>query len=215
MEKKTVRTGIVGAGFAATFHFECLKKVHGTDIEVEGVFATDAEQAKAYAKKRGIRACESLEELIDKATGMRMRVEYEEAEAALREAVERDKHNVEARNELGALLTEMGRQQEAVEILKDARALAPGDEDVLYNMAAAYYRLGKYDESAAALETLAGMSPRSESVLWSLAQAYYKGGHSGKACDAWKRIVALNVPGSSFRDRARRALASVEAPAAR
>jgi predicted dehydrogenase len=66
MEKKTVRTGIVGAGFAATFHFECLKKVHGTNVEVEGVFATHTDQAEEYAKKRGIRTFESLEELIDK-----------------------------------------------------------------------------------------------------------------------------------------------------
>jgi len=66
MEKKTIHTGIIGAGFAATFHFECLKKVHGTNIEVEGVYAIDAEQASSYAKKRGIRAYKSLEELLDK-----------------------------------------------------------------------------------------------------------------------------------------------------
>ncbi|MHC4144171.1 MAG: Gfo/Idh/MocA family protein [Planctomycetota bacterium] len=66
MKKKTIRTGIVGAGFAATFHFECLKKVHGTDVEVAGIFATDTEQAEAYAKKRGISTCGSLEELLDK-----------------------------------------------------------------------------------------------------------------------------------------------------
>ncbi len=66
MEKKTVRTGIIGAGFAATFHFECLKRVYGTNVEVEGVFATDTEQAASYAKQRGIRAFESLQELLDK-----------------------------------------------------------------------------------------------------------------------------------------------------
>jgi len=65
MEKKTVRTGIVGAGFAATFHFESLKKVHGTDVQVVGVFAIDTEQAASYAEQRGIRAFDSLEELID------------------------------------------------------------------------------------------------------------------------------------------------------
>ena len=65
MDKKTVRTGIIGAGFAATFHFECLKKVHGTNVEIEGVFAADTEQAKSYASKRGIRAYSSLEEVID------------------------------------------------------------------------------------------------------------------------------------------------------
>ncbi len=67
MKKKTVRAGIVGAGFAATFHFECLKKVHSTNVEIAGVFATDAEQAAIFAKERGIRAYDSLEELIDKA----------------------------------------------------------------------------------------------------------------------------------------------------
>jgi len=66
MEKKTIRTGIIGAGFAATFHFECLKKVHGTNVEVEGVYAIDTDQASSYAKKRGIRAYKSLEELLDK-----------------------------------------------------------------------------------------------------------------------------------------------------
>jgi len=66
MNKKTVRTGIVGAGFAATFHFESLKKVHSTNVDVEGVFATDTDQAARYAKERGIKAYDSLDALIDK-----------------------------------------------------------------------------------------------------------------------------------------------------
>ncbi len=138
---------------------------------------TNVADAKPTPPPTGVSEAE-IEDLIDRATSWRMRGDYEEAEAALRDAVERDRHNVKARNELGALLTEMGRQQEAVEILKDARALAPSNEDVLYNLAAAYYLLGRYDDSAASLETLAGMSPRSESVLWSLAKAYYKGGRT-------------------------------------
>ena len=66
MKKKTIRTGIVGAGFAATFHFESIKKVHSTDVEVEGIFAIDFEQADSYAKKRGIKRYDNLEKLIDK-----------------------------------------------------------------------------------------------------------------------------------------------------
>ncbi|MHC4585246.1 MAG: Gfo/Idh/MocA family protein [Planctomycetota bacterium] len=66
MKKKTIHTGIIGAGFAATFHFECLKKVHDTNVEVEGVFSTDTEQAKSYAEKRDITAYDSMEKLIDK-----------------------------------------------------------------------------------------------------------------------------------------------------
>ncbi len=66
MKKKTIRTGIVGAGFAARFHFESLHKVHDTNIEIEGVFAIDAVQAASYAKERGIKTYDTLESLIDK-----------------------------------------------------------------------------------------------------------------------------------------------------
>lgn len=65
-KKKTIRTGIIGAGFAATFHFDCIMKVHGADVEIEGVFAIDTKQAQTYAKERGIRCYKSLEELLDK-----------------------------------------------------------------------------------------------------------------------------------------------------
>ena len=51
MDKKTVRTGIVGSGFAAKFHFECIRRVHSTNAEIAGIFDTNAEQGSAYAKK--------------------------------------------------------------------------------------------------------------------------------------------------------------------
>jgi len=65
MAKKTIRTGIIGAGFAARFHFECIRRVASTTVEVEGVYAIDTDQAKSYAKERGIRCYDSLEKLID------------------------------------------------------------------------------------------------------------------------------------------------------
>jgi len=65
MGKATVRAGIVGAGFSATFHYEAIQKVHGTHVEVKGVYALDTAQAAAFAAQRGIRAYDSLESLID------------------------------------------------------------------------------------------------------------------------------------------------------
>ncbi len=65
MNKKTIRTGIVGAGFSATFHYEAIKKVYSTNAEVVGVYALDAEQAAAFAAQRGIRAFPSLSALLD------------------------------------------------------------------------------------------------------------------------------------------------------
>jgi predicted dehydrogenase len=65
MNKKTIRTGIVGSGFSATFHFEALMKVHGTNVEVVGVYSKDQEGGAGYARHRGIRAFASLEALLD------------------------------------------------------------------------------------------------------------------------------------------------------
>jgi predicted dehydrogenase len=55
----------VGAGFAATFHYEAIRKVYSTNVEVKGVYALDTAQARAYAEKRGIQAYDSLDALLD------------------------------------------------------------------------------------------------------------------------------------------------------
>ena len=63
MNKKTVRAGIVGAGFSASFHFEAIEKVHGVNVEIKGVYALEG--AQAYAEKHEIAAYDSLERLLD------------------------------------------------------------------------------------------------------------------------------------------------------
>ena len=62
--KKTVRTGIVGSGFAARFHYEALSKIYGADVDVIGVCSIDDSTAVDYAKQRGIRRFDRLEDLI-------------------------------------------------------------------------------------------------------------------------------------------------------
>ena len=63
MNKKIVRAGIVGAGFSASFHFEAIQKIHGTHVEIQGVYALDG--AEAYAQKRDLAVYDSLERLLD------------------------------------------------------------------------------------------------------------------------------------------------------
>jgi predicted dehydrogenase len=62
--KKTVRAGLVGAGFSASFHYEAIHKVHGANVEVQGVFALD--RMEEFAKARGIPVMPTLEALIDR-----------------------------------------------------------------------------------------------------------------------------------------------------
>lgn len=65
MDKKTIRTGIVGAGFSANFHYEAVSRVYGVNAQVQGVYALDRPQAEAYAAERGITCYDSLTALID------------------------------------------------------------------------------------------------------------------------------------------------------
>jgi predicted dehydrogenase len=66
MQKKKVKTGIVGSGFSASFHYEALHKVYGTEIEMTGVYSMTQAKRKAFARKRGIQAFESLEQILDR-----------------------------------------------------------------------------------------------------------------------------------------------------
>jgi predicted dehydrogenase len=63
--KQSVKSGIIGAGFAGGFHFEAIQRVHGADVTVLGVYDVDEERAQAYAQERGIKAYSDLDALID------------------------------------------------------------------------------------------------------------------------------------------------------
>jgi predicted dehydrogenase len=65
MKKKTIRAGIIGSGFAASFHFEALKKVYGVDIEISGVYSLTKEKREPFARERGIQAFDQLDQLLD------------------------------------------------------------------------------------------------------------------------------------------------------
>jgi predicted dehydrogenase len=58
-----VRVGIVGARFAARFHWDGLRRVYGVPHEVVGVTSKTAEARDVFAREKGIRAFESFAEL--------------------------------------------------------------------------------------------------------------------------------------------------------
>jgi len=91
MQKKTVRAGLVGAGFSASFHFEALKKVYGTNVDVKGVYALDRAQAAEFAKVREIRNYDSLDALLDEVDVAHACVLVAAHEEVAVAALERDK----------------------------------------------------------------------------------------------------------------------------
>ena len=59
-----LKIGIVGTGFAARFHLEAWRRVHGVKVIIAGATARSADRRKAFAEAHGIRAFDSYEELL-------------------------------------------------------------------------------------------------------------------------------------------------------
>lgn len=67
MEKKTLKAGFIGSGFAARFHYAALQHVFSTKVEVAGVFSVARQEAEEFAAQRGLKVYDSMEELIEDA----------------------------------------------------------------------------------------------------------------------------------------------------
>jgi predicted dehydrogenase len=64
MEKKVIRAGIIGSGFAAKFHLDALQRVFSTKVEIAGVYSKSPEELKELCETRGLQMFDSMEELI-------------------------------------------------------------------------------------------------------------------------------------------------------
>jgi predicted dehydrogenase len=62
---EAIKIGLVGARFAARFHWEGYRRVYGVPVEVVGVTAKSAESRQAFARERGVKAFASFDELCD------------------------------------------------------------------------------------------------------------------------------------------------------
>ncbi|MBT3533662.1 MAG: Gfo/Idh/MocA family oxidoreductase [Rhodospirillaceae bacterium] len=65
MSKAKLRTGIIGAGFSASFHIEAARRVYCADVDVVGVHAKTRTSTESFAKKHGIQAFDDLDALLD------------------------------------------------------------------------------------------------------------------------------------------------------
>ncbi|PIQ22869.1 MAG: oxidoreductase [Cytophagales bacterium CG18_big_fil_WC_8_21_14_2_50_42_9] len=64
MNKKPLRAGIVGSGFAAKFHYDALQRVYSTKVETIGAYSVSPENLRQFTQARNLPAFNSLEALI-------------------------------------------------------------------------------------------------------------------------------------------------------
>ncbi len=63
-DRRQIKAGIVGSGFAAAFHVEALRRVYEAHVEITGVYSPNPENRNSFAQERSLVACESLDELL-------------------------------------------------------------------------------------------------------------------------------------------------------
>lgn len=64
MDKKIIKAGIIGSGFAARFHYEALTRVFSTKVEVIGAYSKSPDELNDFTSAREIGIFKSIEELI-------------------------------------------------------------------------------------------------------------------------------------------------------
>src|SRR4051812_36414172 len=67
MEKKVLRAGIVGSGFAAKFHYEALQRVFSTRVEIAGAHSVSTENLNKFTGPRNIQGFDKVNDLIETA----------------------------------------------------------------------------------------------------------------------------------------------------
>lgn len=67
MEKKVLRAGIIGSGFAAKFHVDALQCVFNTKVEIADVFSPNEKHLKNFAGPGNLKTFNSIEAVISEA----------------------------------------------------------------------------------------------------------------------------------------------------
>jgi len=117
---------------------------------------------------------------------------FEEAETALRRAVDLAPDFAFAWNNLGSLLTETGRAGEAVDTFRHALTLDPGEPQALFNLGNALASAGDQTEAAGAYRAVLQAQPRHPGALIGLGHVLKTIGRQDEAITAYRDCLAVN-----------------------
>lgn len=115
--------------------------------------------------------------------------EHEQAEVALRRAVELDSGLWKAHEALGVLYDQLGTFEESISEYQAALAVRPNEPSVLNNLGVAYYLKKDYPKAIATFERALSFTPEQERARTynNLGRAYARSGSYSRAFDAFRR----------------------------
>ena len=108
---------------------------------------------------------------------------------ALESLAARDKSNLQVRLELGNLLMDHGRYDEAARWLREAVALKPDSTDALVDLGACLLNLGRSGEALAEVEKALKVDPGHKKALFNKGLALMEGGRPKDAVAVWEDLL--------------------------
>ncbi len=119
--------------------------------------------------------------------------QFVRAEKDLLAAIEIRPDNASLLNYLGYSWIDRNQNLDrALDLIKQAVELSPGDGYILDSLAWAYYRLGRYDEAVAPMEEAVGTMSQDPLVNDHLGDIYWKVGRHREAEIQWRRALSLD-----------------------
>jgi len=131
---------------------------------------------------------------------------YTKAEERYRRALELNPKYIEAMVNLGSVLSDLGRDEDAIDMFEKALAQDPEDCKARSNLGNAYYTLGRYPDAMYEYKRAIAIDADCYSAYFNIAVAFADAGIYREAVHWWNEVVQ-RAPGTSA---ARQAQENVE-----
>lgn len=92
MNTGVIKAGFAGSGFAAKFHYEALKRVFSTKVEIAGAYSPTADKLKEFVTARNLQPFSDLSDLISNVDVVHICTPPSTHEPIVIEALEKGKH---------------------------------------------------------------------------------------------------------------------------
>ncbi len=153
--------------------------------------------------------------LIDQATDLEKRAEYDQAQAIWRKVLALDPDDAKSHNDLAVNLYLLGHVEEAFEQLRQAVRINPAFVEGHFNLGRFLLQQGHANEALPELEQTAALNPQFPSAQLALASAYVALGKDTEALAAWRAALAIQPKSVTALVGAARILASAADPSLR
>ncbi|MCA9793491.1 MAG: tetratricopeptide repeat protein [Candidatus Eremiobacteraeota bacterium] len=159
---------------------------------LSGQLMLDFDDSEAENAPRRLRPRQDWQQIACEA---RARGDVETAVEALHELVRLRPSDVESHNQLGILLLDAGRPEEAAGAFRQALWLAPGSSGLRFNLANALDEMGDLEAARAELERVLSMDSNFKDAHFNLALVLEKLERGFEAYRHWKRYLQLDPAG--------------------